>query len=253
MDRNIHFLSIFVCFLAISFKAGAQLPIAICQDKTLTLSGLDKCNSVVARDWVLLNPGFSTNSLYNHSFSAQIDETLVVNTTYLNAAPPVNRALDLSKAVGSIPGNFSVNDIGAATYTVPIDIPPGTAGMHPAISLVYNSMAGNGIMGKGWSISGLSAISRTGKDRFNEGDIRVVDYQNDRLILDGQRLILSAGSWFAANSEYKTQHETFQRIKYTGTCFEVETSDGLKRYYGESDECRFKKGIMRCFHGIFPV
>ncbi|MFO7370174.1 MAG: RHS repeat-associated core domain-containing protein [Bacteroidales bacterium] len=203
---------------------------------------MDRCNSVVARDWVLLNPGFSTNSLYNHAFSAQVDETLVVNTTYLNAAPPVNRTLDPSLAVGSIPGNLNVNDIGAATYTIPIDIPPGTAGMNPTVFLHYNSMAGNGIMGKGWSIGGLSAISRTGKDRFNEGDIRVVDYQNDRLNLDGQRLILSVGSWFAANSEYKTQHETFQRIKFTGTCFEVETSDGLKRYYGESDDSRFRKG-----------
>ena len=34
-----------------------------------------------------------------------------------------------------VPGSFAVGSTGAATYSVPIQVPPGTAGMVPALSL----------------------------------------------------------------------------------------------------------------------
>ncbi|RTL57720.1 MAG: hypothetical protein EKK46_02610, partial [Rhodocyclaceae bacterium] len=42
-------------------------------------------------------------------------------------------------------GQFSVNETGAATYTVPIQVPPGTAGIEPKLALSYNSQTGNGL------------------------------------------------------------------------------------------------------------
>ena len=45
---------------------------------------------------------------------------------------------------------------------VPLAMPPGRAGMVPALSLSYASGTGNGIAGVGWSVSGFSTITRGG-------------------------------------------------------------------------------------------
>jgi len=49
---------------------------------------------------------------------------------------------------------------GFLTHSVEIKLPPGTNGMAPRLSLDYNSGAGNGIVGQGWSLNGLPMITR---------------------------------------------------------------------------------------------
>jgi hypothetical protein len=70
---------------------------------------------------------------------------------------------------GKIPGQFAVSPSGAATYSIPIQVPPGIAGMEPKLSLNYNSQAGNGIMGMGWNLGGLSSITRCPQTRAQDG------------------------------------------------------------------------------------
>nr|VFK21688.1 MAG: virulence plasmid B protein [Candidatus Kentron sp. LPFa] len=80
--------------------------------------------------------------------------------------------------VGSIPGQLSVQQ-GAAVYTIPIEVPPGVAGMQPDQAITYNSNAGNGLLGVGFSLSGLSTITRCGQTIAQDGAKAGV-YYDDR-------------------------------------------------------------------------
>ena len=81
-------------------------------------------------------------------------------------------------AVGSIPAEFNVSPTGAATYVIPIECPEGVGGLKPDLKFVYSSQMGDGLLGCGWTIGGLSAITRYPK---SEG--------YDTLAIDGARLV----------------------------------------------------------------
>src|SRR5262245_13777007 len=62
---------------------------------------------------------------------------------------------------GTIPGAFSVNGfIGEANYSMPIFTPEGPGGIRPHLSLDYRHRGGDGPLGIGWEIGGVSGITR---------------------------------------------------------------------------------------------
>ena len=83
--------------------------------------------------------------------------------------------LSLPSAAGPMDpgGQFSVNTLGGAAYVIPLQAPPGTGGIEPKLALSYSSQSGNGLLGVGWGLSGLSAITRCARtlaqDSINGG------------------------------------------------------------------------------------
>ena len=146
-------------------------------------------------------------------------------------------------SVGALPGEVVVDNLGSSNYAIPIAVAPGTAGLVPDVSLVYSSQSGNGPMGVGWSIGGLSAISRGPKTYSNDSAPAGVQFNNreDRFYLDGQRLILVGGTQGAVNAEYRTELDQFSRIRKTAAnTWTVETKDGLKMTYGSVENAQVK-------------
>lgn len=142
--------------------------------------------------------------------------------------------------VGTTPGSFNVSN-GGANYSVPIEVPPGVAGMAPKLALNYSSQAGNGIAGVGWSLSGLSTITRCPKTIAQDGVKGGISINNnDRFCLDGQRLVNVNGSYGAGGTEYRTEIESFSRVTSHGAAgsgpayFTVETKSGLTMTYGNT-------------------
>jgi RHS repeat-associated protein len=118
--------------------------------------------------------------------------------------------------VGSVAAEFNV-DNGAASYSIPIGIEPGRGGMQPELSLVYSSNSGNGILGMGWSLSGLSAIHRCGRTIAQDGEVGGVHFdERDRYCLDGQRLVPVSGAEGGVNTEYRTELDGYSQIRSVG-------------------------------------
>ncbi|MEY4936347.1 MAG: hypothetical protein RIS64_2706, partial [Bacteroidota bacterium] len=166
---------------------------------------------------------------------------LPLNTTATFDAKRVNTNLP----VGKVDGSVSVSPTGSTVYTIPIQVPPGTREMVPNISVVYNSHGGNGIMGMGWNFTGLSGISRMGKNHQFDNEVTAVQLDNQDLYgLDGNRLEVLTGNYGAANSQYATKMETFSLITANGNVangpewFKVETKAGLIYEYGNSADSK---------------
>ena len=144
-------------------------------------------------------------------------------------------------AVGSIHGSAAVNATGAAIYTIPIQISPGTNGMQPSLALTYNSQGGDGWAGYGWTLSGLSTITRCPQNPEDDNltfNVPIRYSSSDDFCLDGQKLRLTSGTSGGA-ATYGTQIEGFSVItSFAGTggpsYFTVQTKDGRIYEYGNT-------------------
>lgn len=157
-----------------------------------------------------------------------------------NIPDPETRILNLDLPVGSSNGSLDVSASGGATYTINLDVPPGVNGLAPALSLVYSG-TGQGVPGFGWHLAGLSAINRGNHTFYNDALIKGVQLNaQDRLYLDGQRLINTSGNYGDANVQYQTEHEIFTRLTPMGVdesgpaWLKAETKSGLIIEYGNS-------------------
>ncbi|MDX9932436.1 MAG: RHS repeat-associated core domain-containing protein, partial [Bacteroidales bacterium] len=157
------------------------------------------------------------------------------------------RTLDTNLPVGFTEGTYAVSPSGAATYSIPIYAAPGTAGMVPNLSIVYNSQSGLGPLGIGWSIAGLSSIDRCGKSYFyDQATTEISNTNNDWFQLDGNRLVLISGTYGIDGAVYAEESENFDKIVSYGTAgsgpsyFKVYTKDGLVMEYGNTNDSKIE-------------
>lgn len=148
--------------------------------------------------------------------------------------------------VGAIEGQFRVDESGAATYSIPISVPQGVAGVAPQIAINYSSQNGNGLVGYGANISGFGIITRCRQTLLQDGEAKPITWSDqDRFCLNGQRLMLVSGSSYGVpDSTYKTEIDSYIKITAKGGSagspdyFEAEAKDGSKTIYGGSSDSK---------------
>jgi RHS repeat-associated protein len=153
----------------------------------------------------------------------------------------------------TVPGSFAVSPTGEATYTIPLVVPPGRAGVEPSLAITYGSSAGEGLLGVGFGLRGLSAITRCASNLAQDGWIRPVRYDaQDQLCLDGARLVEVAAEFALDGSsthEFRTVPDSFTKVVghfRAGTgplSFEAYTKAGrILDYGGTADSRAMAKG-----------
>ncbi|MDF1642708.1 MAG: SpvB/TcaC N-terminal domain-containing protein [Pseudomonadales bacterium] len=155
------------------------------------------------------------------------------------------RAPVASQRVGTTTGQFRVNEQGSAGYSIAIADLPGRGGVTPNLSVNYSSGGANGPLGVGWSIGGLSSISRCRQTaETDQRDRAVMLDSEDRFCLDGARLVKVDGqeNYGEVGSEYRTEiDQSLRVISYNSAVtgklyFKVWRKDGSVSQYGNSDD-----------------
>jgi hypothetical protein len=135
--------------------------------------------------------------------------------SYFSAPPTVS----LPKGGGAIKGmgeKFAANPVtGTGSMSVPIATSPGRAGFGPQLSLSYDSGAGNGMFGMGWSLSLPSITRKTDKGlpRYWDGA------ESDVFILSGAEDLVpvlvkdALGNWVRETLPTRTVNRTNYRIQ----------------------------------------
>ncbi|PCK29578.1 FG-GAP-like repeat-containing protein, partial [Pseudoalteromonas piscicida] len=144
------------------------------------------------------------------------------------------------RVITTTPAEFRVDESGNAIYTIAFNLPSGPSGIKPSLGLNYSS--GNkrlSTAGIGWSLSGMSAITRCAKSHFYDdlGNDYVRDVQldsSDAFCVDGQRLIKVSGGI------YRTEQDSFTDYKVIGSLsnilgFKATTKSGETHYYGNTN------------------
>lgn len=191
----------------------------------------------------------ATSSDWMHSF---LDETYnTFQEGFENTSSLTELNLDTKLPVGRIEGAASVSLYGTPSYEIPLLLVNSVNSLQPELSLVYNSTNPDGVLGVGWTINGLSSIKMKARTIYHKNfAVGLSGTSQDMFSLDGNILIPIGGTINGEdNAEYRTEKETFQRVKSYGNInnlplkFTVETKSGLFITYGGVGKYKENKGI----------
>lgn len=127
------------------------------------------------------------------------------------------------------------------------------------MAITYNSQMGNGMLGMGWSLNGLSTITLDNKNIYYDNEVEPLSataeqyilfnkhYEANPFLLDNNRLIALNGNYGAAGTTYGLNSENFSLITSlgsVGSCtqcplsFTVKTKEGSILEYGNTTDSR---------------
>jgi len=150
------------------------------------------------------------------------------------------KAAEPNTDAGQIPYTSDITPTGGRTYTVPINTVPD-AELVPNLALTYNSQAGNGVAGFGWSLSGLSSISLADKNLYYDTVVESpsLDSSSPVFALDGVRIVKTSVAALAADYPYETAtgHILVKAVKEGSAVkyFEALFPNGSRAVYGFKD------------------
>ena len=158
--------------------------------------------------------------------------------------------ISLPEGPGSIEGlgeSFKpMLNTGSAVYSINFELPAGTAGHQPAISLKYNSNKGYGISGIGWDLDLIYIARQTDKGlpRYNDDLVNMIDEDQDGRIdepdeidrfmdSDTEELVQLSSGYFRRKNE-----NAFIRYSFVNNYWQAELKNGTKLYFGKGAESK---------------
>jgi len=192
------------------------------------------------------------NGTYNYRIAMGTVYSPISTTEVQMPDPP---AIQTGIIAGNLPYQTGVTKGGNGYITVPLAVVPGVNGLQPNLGIVYNSgrerqqiddVLPGDTLGYGFSISGISSIRRCVKNQPNAIQVEVYNTSTDRLCLNGEPLVLVAGTgYWSDDAEYRTLRESYHRVYRKGTgfadvWFEVHSPDGSILEFGNTEDSRVK-------------
>lgn len=148
-------------------------------------------------------------------------------------------AVSLPKGPGSVEGlgdSFQPTlNTGTAKYGVDIQLPPGTAGHQPSLSLSYDGGAANGPLGFGWVLA-LPHIQRKTDEGIPTYDEQLGVERKDRFVNHAREELvpIEDGTFFCENES------AFIRYRFAGGHWEGTAPDGTRLQFGLTDMGRIQ-------------
>lgn len=117
--------------------------------------------------------------------------------------------------------DVTVDSLGAANASVPIQVPKGTKRITPSLELQYSSLQNDGlVVGGGWDLSGILTISLDPSEGIHN------DTNDSYVSFAGKLVKTSPGI-------YHTKIESFFQFKKLADSWVVQDRNGVTYYFGE--------------------
>lgn len=163
------------------------------------------------------------------------DDVLISGDNSFNTLSVGSASLQHGAVQNFSPKAWAGND-GASHASVNIEIPQ-ELGPKPNLSLNYSSNAGNGPVGYGFNLSGVSKIHYCNPLADVDGTMATRAFEG-RLCLDGQRLVKTSGTRLVHGATYMTEISNHSRITYQNNTsqnqYVMQTKGGVKFIFGHA-------------------